>query len=526
MNSGRVVIGMAADIESLNPLYAFNVNEGNIAELLYLNLFHHRWNDSDGDIYTEPMLAERWEWSEDSSSIMIFMRDDVYWSDGEQVTSDDVIFSFDIYSDPDVQSKLYGTFISFYTKEDLRVDPEKTFNKISSSQLKINFLPGSSPSLFNLDFAILPRHIFEKINRESFVSESAGIKPVTNGAYRFERWDKEQSIVLRVNEQSYLTNSESIPEIIFKVVPDYTSRITQIKRGEIDFVEDIKPDDVGGLKKNAHLVIAPLKGREYEYIGWNNIDSEMYHKNGDIKPHRLFGSSSVRKALTYAINRKEILEEYLFNNGEMATGPVAPIFKNAVHPNLEPYPFDPDKAKKILSSEGWIDKDRDGILEKNNIEFSFTLYIPGGNPRRNYTATMIKNNLKAVGINVNIATLEMGIFIDEMFGKKMDAWLASWFVAIPVELKPFWYSDLEVTPLNTASYRNNRIDYYLTELEGKISETRKNEVYRAFQEVIYDDQPVSFLYWIDNMTAYNKRIKNVNVDPLGFIHHCWEWSIE
>jgi peptide/nickel transport system substrate-binding protein len=290
-------------------------------------------------------------------------------------------------------------------------------------------------------------------------------------------------------------------------------------------MEDIRPEDIKSLKKSGNLNIVPLKGREYEYIGWNNIDPDSYNRNKNIVPHKLFGSPAVRKALTLAVNRKEILEQYLYNNGELSFGAVSPIFKDAVERSLKAMPYDPAEASRILKEEGWSDNDNDGVIEKGNTKFKFTLYIPGGNPRRSFAAVIIKNNLKSIGIDVEIATLEMGTFIDEMFSKKLDAWIVSWFVPIPPELKMYWDSNLKETPMNAVSYRNKKVDNILDSLEMKIPSAEQNKLYKEFQKIIYSEQPVTFLYWIDNITAYNKRIKNMNISSLGFIHRCWEWRI-
>jgi peptide/nickel transport system substrate-binding protein len=521
-----VIIGIASDVQSLNPANSISITEGNITELLYLSLFQHRWNEKESTIDVQPMLAQKWEWNSDSTSLLIHLRDDVLWTDGKKCTAEDVVFSFDIYSDPDVQTRLFNTFDFLYSAHDLSIDIEKTFSIISPYVLKINFPPGSVPSFYRISFPILPKHIYEKADRKNFAASSAGFKIVSNGAYSLHSWKKDQAIILHANKKSFLYRPSSVPELIFKIIPDYTSRLTQLRKGEIDMMEDIRPEDINTLKKEEHLNIVPVKGREYEYIGWSNIDQEKFNNSGIVVPHKLFGSSAVRKALTIAINRNEILEEYLYGYGQLANGPVSPIFKKAADTSLQPYPFNPDSALKILNMEGWADKDEDGILEKGNREFRFKLYIPAGNPRREFTAAMIKNNLKAVGIDVTIDALEMGTFIDNMFGRKFDAWLVSWFISLPPDLKSFWYSDLKSMYLNNAGYRDKKADMLLSSLEEKISIEKQDSLYREIQGLLYNDQPVTFLYWTDNITAYNKRIKNMNIDPLGFIHHCWEWSVK
>jgi peptide/nickel transport system substrate-binding protein len=526
IDESRIVIGISGDIESLNPLYAFGINEGYITELLFLPLLKHVWNPGKELIEAIPMLAEQWEWKDNKSSIRFFLRDDVKWTDGIICTVEDVIFSFDAYSDPEVGSKLYGSFEVFYIDEKQKIDIEKTFEVISPFEFIIHFKPGTVPSLFNLDFPLIPKHILEKIPRQDIASALFNSAPVTNSAFLLSKWEKNQSIIIKSNPESFLNEPDNIKEIIFKIIPDYTSRLTQLKRGEIDMIEDIKTDDVVELKNLNHLNILPLKGREYEYLGWNNIDPDLYAKNKTISPNKLFGNAAVRRALTLAINREELLEEYLGNYGQIAYSPVTLIFSDAMNSEVVPYPFDLNKAKELLASEGWKDRNNDGILDKNGINFSFILYIPGGNPRREFAATVIRNNLKAAGIDMKVQTVEIGILIENLYGKKLDAWLASWFVSIPIDLKSFWYSDLNITPLNLVSYQNKKVDKILLDIEKSVNEGTRNMLYKEFQKIIHEDEPVTFLYWVDNITAYNGRIKNVVNSPLGIISNCWKWKVE
>jgi len=521
----RIIIAIPADVTTFNPMFAFNVNEGNISELIYLSLVEFKWDQSEGDLTTQPMLAKSWEWSQDSLSLIIQLREDVFWSDGVQFNANDVVFTYDIYSDANTQSKFFGMFKNFYVKDDLSIDLGKSFEILSPFKIKINFNNKSVPTLFDIGYPILPKHIFEKIPRTGLAHADENLKPIGTGPYKLLSRENNQSIILVRNEKSILFNKSVIPELIFKIVPDYNARLNQIKNGEIDFTEDIKPADVEDLGKNSKLKIVLQKGRIYDYVGWNNIDLDIFNKNKKVTPNKLFGDPNVRKALTYAIDRKTILEEFLSNYGELAVGPIAPIFKNSVDESLKAVPFDPAKAKEMLAQEGWTDSNLNGTIDKNGKEFSFTLYIPGGNPLRSSTATMVKNNLKSIGIDVTVETVEPQVFWGSVYAKKYDAWIAGWSVPIPINLKPYWYSDLKNNPPNLISYQNKEADRLLDKMESKISKDELNKTYKEFLSILYDDSPVTFLFWKDNIVAYSKNINGVVVSPLGVVHKCWNWSI-
>jgi peptide/nickel transport system substrate-binding protein len=521
----RIIAAIPADCESLNPLFSFSFQEVNITELLYLSLVQHEWNDSTGDVVSNPMVAKNWSWNNDSTSVTVILRDDIKWRDGVNLTAEDVIFSFDVYSDPAVQSRLFGTFNKFYLEKDQHIDLNKSFASDNSYKLIINFKPNSSPGLFDIDLPIIPKHVFSKLDRKNFAQQEKGIDSVTSGPFYLYKWNTGQSIILRTDEKSFLHKPGTVKELIFKVIPDYNSRVTQLKNGEIDFMDNVKPDQAAGLKALKNIIITPVKGREYDYAAWNNIDPQSFSVNKS-KPNTLFANANVRTALSYAINREEILSGFLGNNGELAVGPVAPIFKDAFNKNLKPIEFNPDKAKELLTAEGWTDPGNNGIIQKNGKEFSFTLNYSGVNPRREFAATVIKNNLKAVGIDVKTEPLEPGVFLEKMFSHKLDAWLGGWSVPIPLDLKPYWFSDLSTAQLNVAVYKNPAVDELLEKIEKTKYSSDRNILYLKLQEILYRDNPVTFLYWIDNITAYNSRLENIKISPLGSVNHCWNWAVK
>ncbi|NOX65102.1 MAG: hypothetical protein GXO85_04705, partial [Chlorobi bacterium] len=379
-NSRNIIIGIPSDVESFVPLYAFSVEEGNVTELLYLSLLQYEWNSDLGEVEFQPMLASKWSWDKNKETLSIVIRDDVYWSDGVKCTVDDVIFSFDLYSDPDVQSRALGFFEKYYTDADGHILLDKSLVKISDTELQIKFKSGSHPDLFEIDHPIIPKHVFENVRRSKISVDELNQNPITNGPYRLKKWDRDQAIILEKDTTSFLIDANSPDKIIFKVIPEYQIRLTQLQNGEIDLMEDIQTDDIEKLKSKGNIKVVPISGRDFDYIAWNNIDPKKYSKNGSIMKNIFFGSANVRKALTYALNREAVINEYLSGYGQLSVGPVSPIFKNLFDDSLIPYDYNSAAAKKLLSDEGWKDSNGDGTIDKNGVEFAFTLHIPSGNP--------------------------------------------------------------------------------------------------------------------------------------------------
>jgi peptide/nickel transport system substrate-binding protein len=524
-NKQAIVVGISSDVATINPLYAFSLQEGHLLDLLFLKPMAEVWNDSLGIIEFSSMLAENWQINKDSNYITLNLRDNLHWSDGEQITVDDIIFSFDIYSDPKVNSRLFGLFGNFYSSDDLHIDVHKTFRKNSDKSLTIFFKNYQDFSLLDINHAILPEHAFRELKRENIETAEINFNPVTSGPFKLIKWERVQSIHIKADSSCYLFNPNKLQDIIFKIIPDEFSLLTQIKKGEIDLAEDVKSEKVKELTENGSISIGSIRGRDYDYIGWNHIDPTAKLK-GQIKPNKFFSSVKTRKALSLAVNRLEIFQSIIGKYGEVYDSPISPIFKLYYDSSLSTIEYNPSLAKKLLAEDGWKDIDGNGILEKNNQEFSFKIYSNAGNSKREFAATIIKNNLREIGIDAEIVFIEKNELVDGLLSRKYDAWLSGWSVEIPLKLKPFWSSDPEEGTLNFSSFIDQELDKLLDEINPSDSEVKKKLIYKNISKIFKESEPVTILFWSDNIIAYNKRIKNISFSPLGVYSNAWEWETE
>lgn len=520
-----VVIGIPSDVATINPLYAFDLQEGHLTDLLFLKPAMEKWNDSLGLIEFEPMLAESWNVNKDSSFITVNLRDNIFWSDGKPITVDDIIFSFDVYSDPKVNSRLYGLFGNFYSDENLHVDAGKTFRKNSEKSLTIFFKDYKQFSFLDINFAILPSHAYQKISRDDIGTAEINFKPITSGPFKVYKWERDQKIHLIADGSSYLFNGNNVQEIIFKIVPDDFSLFTQLKTGEVDLIEGFEAERVKELNDYEQLTTTSIKGRDFDYLGWNNIDPDAYQKK-QIKPNRFFSSAKIRKALSIAINRNEIFRSVIGKFGQIYDSPISPIFKSYIDSSLFSFDYNPSLAKQMLEDEGWKDNNGDGILEKGNKKFSFNIYSNTGNPIREYAATVIKNNLKEIGIEAETIFVERSELIDGLINKKYDAFLSGWTVQIPLNLDNFRDPVSEKGMFNFSGYNNQEVNDLLANLNPSDSESKKFSTYKSISKILKETEPVTILFWVDNIIVYNKRIKNLKISPLGLYNDAWAWRVE
>ena len=520
-----VVIGIPSDVATINPLYSFDLQEGHLIDLLFLKPAEEKWNDSLGSIDFKPMLAESWNINPDSNFITLNLRNNLYWSDSNPITIDDIIFSFDVYSDPKVNSRLYGLFENFYTDKDLHIDANKTFRKNSQSSLTIFFKDYKKFSFLDINFAILPAHAYQNISRDEIETAEINFKPVSSGPFKLHKWERDQKIHLTADSSCYLFDGKNVQEIIFKIVSDDFSMITQLKTSEVDLIEGLEAERVKELADNEQITTASIRGRDFDYLGWNNIDPNAFQEKL-VKPNRFFGSSKVRKALSIAINRNEIFKSLIGKYGQIYDSPISPIFKPYIDSSLFVFNYDPAQAKKMLEEEGWKDLNGDGIIEKENQKFSFKIYSNTGNPIREYAATVIKNNLKEIGIEADIIFVEKRELIDGLINKKYDAWLSGWTVQIPLNLDNLSDPNSEKGMFNFSSYNNPDVNELLDNLYPSDSESKKVSTFKTISQIFKETEPVTILFWVDNIIAYNKRIKNINISPLGLYNDAWMWRVE
>ncbi|HQJ76209.1 MAG TPA: ABC transporter substrate-binding protein [Bacteroidota bacterium] len=524
-SQSTLVIALINDIDSFNPITTTDVTSNTIQDIIFPALTGIKWNDSIGIVEYTPLLAKSWEISDDEKSITFHLKNNILWSNGEKIKVKDIIYSYKLYSNPLTASPQQFLFSNFYKKNNDEIDEQKSFSVLNDSVLQINFKTKTSNPLQFSILKIIPDSFYQT-DLKKLSQDPKSFNPISAGPYKLKEWVPNQRIVLLQNEKYNLGPKPNIEKIIFKVIPDYTTRLIALKTGEIDFMEGIRPEDTKELKKsNPNIQILPLNDRTYEFVCWNNIDNIIYKKYKQIKPHRLFGNKNVRKALTLAIDRQEIIDGFLMEYGKICNGPVSPIFKWAYNYDLKPVPYDPQTAKSILRKEGWYDRNGDGIIDKDGLEFRFNLCINTGSPRREFCANMIKNYLKKIGIEVNVQKLEWNLFETRIINRELDAFINGMAVSSDLNLFEFWYSDFEKASLNDAGYRSKRADEILEEI-SKQNYLKSATLFKELQKIIYDDEPCTFLYWYSNIIGYNKHLKNVKSNIWDSYNQISEWVKE
>jgi peptide/nickel transport system substrate-binding protein len=495
---GTLIIGEISDFESLNPMGTSDAHARDIYNLLFISLL-----DEQADFISfKPRLAESYEFSEDRSRLIFNLRRDVYWSDGVQCTAHDVAATFAAQKDESVLwsgRHLKEHIDSVTVENDFRVVYH--FNSVYPYQL-----------MDANDGPILPRHVIGKVPPPEIRMIPAEEIPV-NGPFRIEQWVKGQTLTLVPNEEYYEKGKPYLQKVIFKIIPDQVTLLTQIRSGEIHCMESIPYAEVERLRaSNPELQIYDYETRAYIFIGWNG-------------GHPLFENRNVRRALTMAIDRQLIIDNLTYGFAKECTGPFVPLIW-AYNPDIEPLPCDPDGAREILAAEGFSDSDGDGWLDRNGEPFEFELLTNYGNQVRADIQVMVQAMLRKVGIKVTPITLEWLVYLDRLKSMKYDAVVHAWRVGTKADLAPIWSCEARDEGYNRFDYCNVAVDS-LNALATKMLDFEEAKpLFFSAQKLIYEDQPYTFLYVPNAITAVHGRFKGIRPDPIGMYHFLYEWWAE
>ena len=486
---------LGAEPDTLNPLTATDAYASRIDGLIYDTLIE-RDNDT---LEWKPKMAERWEVSADKKQFTFYIRDGIRWQDGQPFTVDDIVYSYQRIMDPTVDAPHLRVYYQ---------DIEKV-EKISERAVRFTY---RRPYFMALEFCgtlpLIPKHLFN--DGKNFNSHPQNRFPTGLGPYRLVSWDTGKQIVLERNEdywgKSYdpsVAKFPAIKKIRFVVVAEDTVALQLLKKGEIDFA-GLRPiqweRQTSSEKFKKQFDRYQFYSPGYSFIGWNMR-----------RPY--FSDARVRKAMTQLINREAILQKLNFGLGKIVTGPFydqAPSYNK----DIQPLPYDPEHARALLKEAGWVDHDGDGILDKDGKPFRFEFLIPSGRRFAERLASILKEDLKKVGIEMEIVQIEWALFIKNLDDRKFDAVTLGWVFGVEQDPYQVWHSSQAEKGSNFVGFENKEADRLIEEGRQEFDSKKRAALYREFHRIVDDVQPYTFLYSSPYLIALDKRFQNVQIHPV------------
>ena len=490
-----ITIGSLADAKRLIPLLASDSASGDISGWIYNGLTKY-----DKNIQITGDLAESWDISSDGLQIIFHLRKGVLWHDGIEFTADDVVFTYNTVNDPKVPSP--------YSSNYGPVEKVETLDKYT---VRITYNEPYAPALESWGMGILPKHI---LNGNDITKEYYSRNPIGTGPYKLKEWVTGQKIVLQANE-AYFEGRPKIDTYIARVIPDTATMFLELKFGGIDVMALTPPQyklqaDTELFKNYFQKFRYPAFG--YTYLGYNLRDPR-------------FSDRRIRKAITNAINKKDIIAGVLLGYGTPCTGPFPPE-SWAYNPDVRDSEYNPEKAKALLKEAGW-EMGRDGILEKDGKPFEFTVLVNQGNDARLKTAQIIKENLKKTGIIMHIKVLEWQAMLHQFIDKKrFEAIIMGWGLSRDPDMYDIWHSSkTKEGDFNFISYKNDEVDRLLLEGRRTFDIEKRKKIYHRIHEILSEDQPYTFLYVPDALPVLHKRFRGVEKAPIGIWYDFIHWHV-
>jgi peptide/nickel transport system substrate-binding protein len=442
-----------------------------------------------------PALAKQWEIDETGTRLTFHLRDGVRWHDGEPFGSKDVAATFEKLRDPRVTA---GALKPLYALlEAVETPDERTV-----------VLRWKQPYFLALDTigrtAIQPAHLLENLDGRSYneaATNPLNRAPVGTGPFRFVRWDSARSIVLERNDDWWGAGDGGpfVDRVVYRIVPDHTVAQQLAERGELDLWDAVQPHmwirmtERDGLRRRYHRV--RYDSAAYVFIGWNAA-----------RPH--LSDPAVRRALAMLFNRDALVERIQHGLARPATCHF--YFESAdCDPDLAPIPHDPEAALAALLEAGWHDTTGDGLLDRDGQPFRLQVMIYPASEVSERVATMMQESYRMAGIEVRIQNVEWSSMVRRLRSGEFDATVLMWSTGPISDPTPHWHSASMTDGANYFAFENAEADALIEAARHELHAPARQEKFRALGRILYEAQPVAFLYNPAHLALVHERVRGV-----------------
>jgi peptide/nickel transport system substrate-binding protein len=491
-----MITASIGEASNLIPILASDGASHDIAGYIYNGLVK-----LDKDLNIVGDLAESWEISKDNLTITFHLRKDVKWHDGAPFTARDVMYTYKVIIDPKTPTPYSGDFKEV---KEAQVIDDYTFKVI----YKRPFAPG----LISWGTSVLPAHLLEGTD---ITKSPLARKPVGTGPYMFKEWIAGDRVVLIAND-NYFEGKPYIGRQMIRVIPDSATIFLELKRNAVDIttltpLQFTKQTEYPAFKREFNKF--KYLSFTYVYLGYN-------------LRHEYFKDKRVRQAMSYAINKEELIDGILMGQGVEATGPYKPDMW-VYNGNVRKYEYSKEKALNLLAEAGF-QRGADGVLRKDGKPFEFTILLSQGNPVRTQSAEIIQRRLSEIGIQAKIRVIEWASFINEFIDKKnFEAVILGWTIPqSDPDLFDIWHSSKQgPKELNFMSFENKEADELLVKARHTFDREERKKYYFRLQEILAEEQPYTFLFIPYATLAVHKRFKGIEPAPAGITYNIDKWYV-
>jgi peptide/nickel transport system substrate-binding protein len=534
---GTLQLVSAADAEVLNPLFAADSASGEVISLLWDGAFEiDPWSGE-----TIPGLVERWEIADGNRTITYHVRQGALWSDGEPITARDWKFMFDALLAKDSSG---NPILADSSHLDLVKDVQSV-DLVDEYTLRVTYAQPLCSNLDVMNLRWLPAHVYlqdPKFEWADLAQDGRNWAPtVFSGPFVFQEWVPEDHIALGRNP-NYWKGAPYLDGVSWHVVSDPSEELEWLIAGRAD-VGGVDPAHLRDVEQTGNLGVWKFFSTVYDYLVFQqgdpkqpqprlNADGTLNEKHGQ---HPILGKKEVRQALAYAIDRSLIINRVRMGQAAPMNAEIEPVYAWAYNEALDPRPYDPQKAAEMLDAAGWVLDAQSGLrtcqgcgTTADGTPMVLNLKTNDGDDMRQDIGVIIRDQLGAIGVQVDFQVLKWDAFLDALLSQTFDMAISGWRGGS--EDKEVLFGAAYDTP--NAGFNFGSV--YLPDYEALADRARtvdgcayaaRGELYRQMQAIMYDEQPYVWLYDIRRVVAVNQRIGNVAPAPWSTMYNIHQWYI-
>lgn len=499
---GQVIMISTGDIQTLNPNIASDIASSHI----HYQTFSRLCFDSPIDGSQRPDLADSWEISDDGLVYTFHLNPNARFHDGEPVTAEDVVYSFDSVLDETSLSVRRSDLLQVV--ESYQAIDDHTFEMTAKDTFATTLIKSAKL------VAIVPKHIWEPIpfadwgNAPGATGEDPA-QVVGSGPFRFSEWVQNDHVTIVRNDDYFVP--ELVPAIdsfTLRITPEASSALQTIVTGESDIAE-VPTAQVESIQADApDLVIDAYDTTKFSYLGFN------------MDPERspLFVDIPVRQAMMYALDRELVAEQILMGYSIPANGTQTPLSSAyAPEQTTTVYTYDPELAAQLLDEAGWVMGD-DGIREKDGVRFSFELLFQQGQQAYGQMVPYFQQAWQEIGIEMTPAEMPITTLLDSANARTFDALLLDFVWFVDGDQGSLFRCDaLPPNGFNQVGYCNPEFDRLNDEQLLELDVDRRNQLLIEQSNIVNDEVGIGMLFFDQAIVASSPRLHNYFPNGYGIL---------
>lgn len=497
------ITAFSSGIKTLTPLVSQDAYSSGVQAYVFESLLSR----NPETLEWEGMIANTWTVSKDGLTITFDIRNDVTFSDGKPLTADDIVFTFNFIMNDSIAAPRDRAYL------------KKINNVYATGKYKVTFQykePYFNALSLAGSLAIMPKHFYERyLKTPQKFNESKGLL-LGSGPYRLKDpvgWTPDQGMIELVRNPRYWgAVPPSFDRIIWKVIENDSSRLTTFRNQELDMYS-ARPVEYKKLVEDRQLkartqhfnYMSPTAG--YSYIAWN-----QKRKNKLTR----FADKRVRQAMTYLTDRDRLNNEIMLGFAETAISPFSPRSKQH-DKSLVARKYNPEKAKLLLKQAGYKDSNGDGVLEDNQgNDFSFELVYFQDSEDSKRMVLFLKDLYAKAGILLKPKPTEWSVMIDLLTSRNFDAITLGWTSGVETDIYQYLHgSQVDKNADNFVNYINPELDRLIDKARSTVIEKDRMPLWKKCEQILYEDQPYTFLMRRQSLRFFDNRIKNLEITNLG-----------